>query len=125
MPNPSLVLNLLPAPLGPWSFHVRADETIKGVPVDLGFQVFNRTTYGHFEQFLETLVSFFTPAPIRSFSPISICIPVARQSTHKHKTNTGSVFRTRDSLVCTCSSSPAPLTFKICANRVWTRRSLT
>uniref|UniRef100_A0A7S0TSE4 Amine oxidase domain-containing protein n=2 Tax=Hemiselmis andersenii TaxID=464988 RepID=A0A7S0TSE4_HEMAN len=35
--------------------HTLTDETIKGVPVDLGFQVFNRTTYGHFEQFLEAL----------------------------------------------------------------------
>lgn len=71
MPNPSLVLNLLPAPLGPWSFHVRADETIKGVPVDLGFQVFNRTTYGHFEQFLETLVSFLhlLPSAVSRQSP--------------------------------------------------------
>ncbi|EKX37689.1 hypothetical protein GUITHDRAFT_165417 [Guillardia theta CCMP2712] len=35
--------------------HTLTDETIPGVPVDLGFQVFNRTTYGHFEQFLEAL----------------------------------------------------------------------
>eukprot|EP00290_Baffinella_frigidus_P006560 CAMPEP_0180119682 /NCGR_PEP_ID=MMETSP0986-20121125/2117_1 /TAXON_ID=697907 /ORGANISM="non described non described, Strain CCMP2293" /LENGTH=1139 /DNA_ID=CAMNT_0022058709 /DNA_START=62 /DNA_END=3481 /DNA_ORIENTATION=+ len=35
--------------------HTLTDETIPGVPVDLGFQVFNRTTYGHFEQFLEML----------------------------------------------------------------------
>jgi len=35
--------------------HTLTDETIPGVPVDLGFQVFNRSTYGHFEQFLEML----------------------------------------------------------------------
>jgi cyclopropane-fatty-acyl-phospholipid synthase len=35
--------------------HTLTDETILGCPVDLGFQVFNRTTYGHFEQFLESL----------------------------------------------------------------------
>ena len=35
--------------------HTLTDETVYGCPVDLGFQVFNRTTYGHFEQFLETL----------------------------------------------------------------------
>ena len=35
--------------------HTLTDESIKGVPVDLGFQVFNRSTYGHFEQFLEEL----------------------------------------------------------------------
>ena len=35
--------------------HTLTDETMLGCPVDLGFQVFNRTTYGHFEQFLEVL----------------------------------------------------------------------
>ena len=35
--------------------HTLTDETLLGCPVDLGFQVFNRTTYGHFEQFLESL----------------------------------------------------------------------
>ena len=35
--------------------HTLTDESIEGVPVDLGFQVFNRSTYGHFEQFLEEL----------------------------------------------------------------------
>ena len=35
--------------------HTLTDETIPGVPVDLGFQVFNRSTYGNFEQFLEML----------------------------------------------------------------------
>ena len=35
--------------------HTLTDDTAAGPPVDLGFQVFNLTTYPHFTEFLEAL----------------------------------------------------------------------